>query len=195
KISGYGELTVRPLSGKILSQTTPEKMSWIKREEMFSITGRSRSEQLALAKKYGINEYDNSAGGCLLTDVNFSKRATPLFKKLNFNLFDAELVKLGRHFKTNNGTVVVLGRNRAENRTLCNLKRKEDSFIIPESVKAPSALILFSKKEEDIKITADLMRYFAKGCGEKFLVFCGDNIFESEKILSKNEVERMKIYR
>lgn len=194
KLSGYGELTVRPLSGRILAQTTPEKMGWIKREEMFLITGRSRSEQLVLAKKYGIDEYDNSAGGCLLTDINFSKRASALLQKQNFTGFDAEIVKLGRHFKTQNSTHVILGRNREENKKLCRLKREEDSFITPQSVKAPSALVLFSKKEEDIKTAADLMRYYSKSEDDNFFVFCGDIKKESVKKLSKQEVERMKIY-
>ena len=57
---------LRPLSAKHLPPTDAEKTGLIKRENMGGIKGRSRREQLALAKHYGISEPPNASWGLFI---------------------------------------------------------------------------------------------------------------------------------
>ena len=92
-------LVFRPLSAKILPETLPEKKGLIKREKFLALFGRSRKIQLALARKFKIENFPSPSGGCLLTDLEFSKRLKKLFDKAKkINGKDIELVKIGRHF-------------------------------------------------------------------------------------------------
>ena len=71
-------LIMRPLSAKLLPPTKAELAGQIDREKLLSISGRSRNVQLRLAERYGIRGYSAPAGGCLLTDKNFSAKLIDL---------------------------------------------------------------------------------------------------------------------
>ena len=53
---------------------SPSWMAWLTATMLLDIQGRSRKPQLALAKKWGITNFPNPGGGCLLTDPPFSQR-------------------------------------------------------------------------------------------------------------------------
>ena len=111
-------LVVRPLSGALLPGTIPEEKGWIKREWLYAISGRKRDRQMELAATFGIEEYKTPAGGCLLTDMNFSKRLRFLIgihpRPAREEL---ELLKVGRHFYLD-GCWIIIGRNERENKIL-----------------------------------------------------------------------------
>ncbi len=65
---------VRPLSGRLLPPTVPEKEGLIKREWLLDIQGRSRKRQMQLAEEFGLKEYPSPASGCLLTDIRRRRR-------------------------------------------------------------------------------------------------------------------------
>ena len=69
---------LRPLSAKALPETEMEKSGMVDREKLLGISGRSRKEQMALAKKYGVKYYPTPAGGCILTDSEYSKKLREL---------------------------------------------------------------------------------------------------------------------
>ena len=71
-------LLVRPLSAKLLKPTIPEINGWNDRNKLLSISGRSRTQQIELAKKYNLEDYESPAGGCLLTDKNFANKIIKL---------------------------------------------------------------------------------------------------------------------
>jgi hypothetical protein len=56
---------VRPLSGRLLPPTVPEKEGLIKREWLLDIEGRSRKRQMALAEQFGLadDRLPQSRGG------------------------------------------------------------------------------------------------------------------------------------
>jgi len=117
--SGYDGYILRPLSAKLLPPTVPEEMGWINREHLFSIQGRSRKEQFRLAQTFGVDEYPSPAGGCILTDPSFSKRMKRIISYWqDVELFEVELLKLGRHFIFGKKNWLVVGRNRSENKDL-----------------------------------------------------------------------------
>ncbi len=139
--SGLKDYLLRPLSAKLLEPTIPENKGWVKREKLFDIKGRSRKKQMDLAKKWGIKQYPSPAGGCLLTDPQFSKKLKELLektKKLKKN--DMELLKIGRHFWQNKAKIVI-GRNEIENEKLKQLGSKKDIFIEMQNYTGPAGLI------------------------------------------------------
>src|SRR3989338_289438 len=73
--SGLEGLLLRPLSAQLLEPTLPELLGVVDRQRLLRLAGRSRHEQFALAKARGITEYSTPAGGCLLTEEPFAKKA------------------------------------------------------------------------------------------------------------------------
>jgi len=155
--SGLGRLLLRPLSAKKLPVTIPEERGWVKRELLLDIHGRSRKPQLELAKKYGITDFPSPAGGCLLTDRTFSKRLKDLIElKKDFDIRDIELLKLGRHFRIDKTTKVIVGRNKKENQMLKDLYRKEDVLLEPKGIPGPVVLLTGDKSEKNIQLALDI---------------------------------------
>lgn len=139
--AGLSGLVLRPLSAKVLSPTIPEKEGWIPREKLLAINGRGRREQFNLANKFGINDYPCPSGGCLLTDPQFSKRLRDLMQYGEFGLNDIHLLKIGRHFRLDKKTKLVVGRDQAENELLLNLAREGDYVFVPgDEIAGPTAM-------------------------------------------------------
>lgn len=119
KESGLVGKIVRPLSAALLPKTDPEKDGLIKREDLGMIRGRTRRAQLEMAKKYGIENPPNAGGGCLLTDPVFGIRTKDLFEHVKTpTINDIDLLKVGRHFRLDEHTKLVVGRNKDENETI-----------------------------------------------------------------------------
>lgn len=160
KLTGCGEITVRPLSGKLLPDTTPEKMGWIKREDMFDINGRGRKNQMKMALEYEIHKYENAAGGCLLTDENYSKKVKDLIKHKELSLENIDQLKTGRHFRTINGIKIIIGKNKSENEKLIQTKKEGDLVLYLKEKKSPICILKKDYKEDDIKTAAQIaIRY------------------------------------
>jgi tRNA-specific 2-thiouridylase len=140
--SGLNDLLLRPLSAKLLDITIPEKEEWVDRERLFDISGRSRKRQMALAAEIGFTDYPSPAGGCLLTEKVFSHRLKDLFHhEPNFKVRDVHLLKMGRHFRLNDCTKMVVGRNKGENETLRSMVLPEDDVLTCLNYAGPTALV------------------------------------------------------
>lgn len=130
KLSGHRGLIVRPLSGQNLPATIPETEGWIDRSKLLAITGRGRNEQMRLAEHYGIIDYPSPAGGCLLTDENFSKKLRRLLAlKPAAEASACEILKVGRHFYLADNQLLVVGRNHSENERLQEIATEHDYLI------------------------------------------------------------------
>jgi tRNA-specific 2-thiouridylase len=128
KLSGYRGWIVRPLSAKLLPPTQPEERGWIDREKLLDIQGRGRTRQMELAEKYAIKDYPSPAGGCLLTDISFSRRLKRVMEYQNsLQIHHLNILKLGRHFYLQDNKLLVVGRNQGEN------KRMEEDAL-PEDI-------------------------------------------------------------
>ena len=141
---------LRPLSAKHLPPTDVEKMGLINRENMGDIKGRSRKEQLMLAKHFGISEPPNAAGGCLLTDPSFSKRVKDILDHCDDipTLNDIELLKVGRHLRITHDAKFVVGRNKDENEVIKALLADGDVIMEVKDYVGPTC-ILRSKNYDD----------------------------------------------
>lgn len=133
---------LRPLSAKLFPPTEAERMGWVDREKLLSISGRGRKEQMALAQLNGIADYPCPAGGCLLTSIEFSAKLSDMLvhDPDRLTMRDVALLKLGRHFRVN-GHKVVIGRNEKENNLLKGFLDPGTDLLEPVEVKGPCCLV------------------------------------------------------
>lgn len=144
KNSGYEGYILRPLSAKKLPETIPERRGLVDREQLLDISGRSRKRQIQLAAEFGLKEYPAPAGGCLLTDKNFSKRLKDLFEHQEEpKPADYELLKYGRHFRLNRTTKLIVGRTQSDNENIDKYFDPGRNAII-KLVDYPSPIVLVS---------------------------------------------------
>ncbi|MGB5984649.1 MAG: tRNA 4-thiouridine(8) synthase ThiI [Desulfobacterales bacterium] len=119
KHSGLDGHILRPLSAKRLPETLPEQRGLVDRRRLLDFTGRGRKAQIRLAAEFGIKTYPAPAGGCLLTDKNYSRRLRDLLAQEAQPAVRAlHLLRYGRHFRVDPGTKIIIGRNSEENQTI-----------------------------------------------------------------------------
>ena len=130
KDTGMVGKIVRPLSAALLPKTDPEKDGLIKRKDMGMIRGRTRRKQLEMAKEYGIENPPNAGGGCLLTDPAFGVKTKDLFDHTETpTINDIDLLKVGRHFRVDEQTKMVIGRNKDENEIISSIALPKDILL------------------------------------------------------------------
>ena len=142
KESGLVGKIVRPLSAALLPPTDPEKEGLIKRENLGMIKGRTRKNQLQMAKQYGIENPPNAGGGCLLTDPAFGIKAKDLFEHTETpTINDIDLLKIGRHFRLDEETKFVVGRNKDENEMIKAIALPGDILLEAKDHVGPISII------------------------------------------------------
>jgi tRNA-specific 2-thiouridylase len=142
KNSGYADFIVRPLSARLLPETRPEQEGKVNRSKLLSIQGRGRKIQLQLSRHYGIENYPPPAGGCLLTDPNFSRRLKDLFDHCpDHSIRDIELLKLGRHFRIHADVKLIVGRNETDNAAIQALIQDRDMILHMADSRGPTVLV------------------------------------------------------
>lgn len=157
KNSGYEDFIIRPLSAKLLPETRPEREKKVDREKLLDISGRSRKPQILLAEHYGITEYAQPAGGCLLTDPAYSKRLKELMtNNPDFDKHDIKLLGIGRHFRLATGDKIIVGRDQKDNEKLMSIKRDDDIIIEVADYPSPIVMIPHSKSQESIEIAISI---------------------------------------
>ncbi len=148
-------LVVRPLSGKLLPPTIAEREGLISRELMLEIKGRSRRIQLNLAQQMKISDYTSPSGGCLLTDPGFCRRLADLMRySEKFEERDIDLLKIGRHFRIDDETKIIVGRDEDENKVIEDLAGPKDIMLFVPDTGSPNVLLIGSKKA--LKIAASI---------------------------------------
>lgn len=152
---------VRPLSGRLLPKTEPEQSGLIKREDLGMIKGRSRKMQLQMAKEFGIEDPPNAGGGCLLTDPAFSLRAKDLFHHVETpTTNDIDLLKIGRQFRFDKKTKLVVGRNEDENEIIKSLKLPKDILLEARDHVGPISILRGENLENHLQFAAGItLRY------------------------------------
>ncbi len=142
KHSGTAGLVLRPLSAGHCEPTVPEREGWVDRARLLDIVGRSRKEQIRLAREWDIGDYPCPAGGCLLTDKTFSLKVRDLLEhRAEPDAVDLNLLKVGRHFRLEAGAKVIVARDEPENRRLEALCRGRLAVYIADGFSGPSVAI------------------------------------------------------
>lgn len=173
KKAGLAEKILRPLSAKVLPETEMEKYPrarlLVDRTKLYGVSGRSRKDQIELTKKYEIKYYPSPAGGCILTDKEYSKKLRDLLENIkNPEPSDFELLRIGRHFWEGN-TKIILGRNHEENLALKKIAEKNlsageagDVLIEPKDIPGPTALIRGKRNKETLDSAKKLLLKYTK---------------------------------
>jgi tRNA U34 2-thiouridine synthase MnmA/TrmU len=160
--SGLEGLVVRPLCAKLLAPSKPEEDGLIDREQLLSISGRSRKPQIQLAAEKGITDYACPAGGCLLADKSFSRRLRDLLDNdPEADVDEVRLLKHGRHFRLSNGAKIIVGRDETENDTLERLGRGYGKYQV-EDERGAVALAPAGLEEETKRVVASIAARYSQ---------------------------------
>jgi hypothetical protein len=164
--SGTGERLVRPLCAQNLPATLPEIRGWLERDKLYNFSGRSRKPQMALASKFGFEDYAQPAGGCcFLTDKQYSVKLADLWAtrgKREYDLDDIMLLKVGRHLRPRPNFKIIVGREEGENRFMEGY-RKRFVHMLPTSHTGPLVLLDGEVSPDDIELAARLTARFSQG--------------------------------
>ena len=164
KHSGLKGHIVRPLSAANLPLTIPEKEGLVDRDLLLDISGRGRSRQIKLAENFGITDYPAPAGGCLLTDKNFSNRLRDLFEHQDdCTEEELHLLKHGRHFRLNPDAKLIVGRTEQDNENILKYHNPTaDTVLDLKDYPSPIALVPRTADKDSIHLAAAICTGYSK---------------------------------
>ena len=145
--AGLEDLLLRPLSAKRLRPTRPEREGWVDRDQLYDFCGRSRKGLIALAEEFGFRNIPTPSTGCSLTEKSFAGKVHDLVQvDPSSQRWDFELLNVGRHFRKDEQTKFVVGRNAEENETLNRMWGAPDArsptLLRPENFKGPTVIVV-----------------------------------------------------
>jgi len=164
KHSGHKGYILRPLSARNLPETIPEKEGLVDREQLLDIAGRGRKRQIELARHFGITEYPAPAGGCLLTDKNFSIRLRELFEhQETCSEEELHLLKYGRHFRLNPENKLIVGRTEKDNEQILKYHNPAtDTIIDVKDYSSPIGLVHQPAPDNAVLLAASICTGYSK---------------------------------
>ncbi|MDK1023702.1 MAG: tRNA (5-methylaminomethyl-2-thiouridylate)-methyltransferase [Gammaproteobacteria bacterium] len=164
--SGAEDRLLRPLCAKNLPATLPEREGWVDRGKLFDFSGRGRKPQMALAAKFGFEEYSQPAGGCcFLTDKSYSDKLVDLWRSRGsreYALDDIMLLKVGRHIRPGKNFKLIVSREEGENNYLEGY-RKDFTSLHTISHNGPLALLDGDANDEEIRLAAAIVARYSQG--------------------------------
>ncbi|MBD3669617.1 MAG: tRNA (5-methylaminomethyl-2-thiouridylate)-methyltransferase [Gammaproteobacteria bacterium] len=168
--SGAGDRLLRPLCARYLQETLPEREGWVDRDKLHDFSGRSRKPQFELAKRFGIEEWAQPAGGCcFLTDAAYSSKLSDLWQargERDYELDDIMLLKVGRHLRPRPNFKLIVGREEGENNFLHGYRKQ---FTHIKTVSHGGPLVLIDGQdltEQDLELAARVAARFSQGKNE-----------------------------
>lgn len=160
--AGLDDLLLRPLSARCLPPTRPEREGWVDREALCRFTGRSRKGLIELALRLGIRDIPTPSTGCALTEVPFARKVFDLIQlEAPPSRWDYELLKIGRHYRFDTATKLVVGRRESDNEQLRWMFERPDAaesaLITPQSFPGPTALIVGTISDRVLEFVGGLI--------------------------------------
>ncbi len=189
RLSGVKDLIVRPLSQLLLPDTKPLREGWVEKADLLAMHGRGRSAQHNLAIQLGIVDYPSPAGGCLLTDRNYCLRLKDLMDHHEMNINSLELLSQGRHFRLDETTKLIVGRDEADNLAIDKLILN-GIRLLAKDVLGPVGLITNANPNiQGLKLALEIFLYYHKKGSDSEYIMCqayqdGIAKADSEPILS-----------
>jgi tRNA-uridine 2-sulfurtransferase len=174
--SGTKSILLRPLCAQLMRETEAETEGWVDRSKLLRMSGRSRSPQIALAKKMGITDFPTPAGGCILADPVLSQRIAQLYsfdsvlKSATITVPDIRVLLVGRQFILPGGGWLIVGRDEKDNIRLEKLAQAEDAVLLMEEWAGPLAVLKKAgsqypdkeRLERDLALAASLIVRYGK---------------------------------
>jgi len=185
------DLIVRPLCAKLLEPTRPEIEGWIDREKLEDINGRSRNRQLKMVDELGLVDVEPPAGGCLLTEIQFSERIRDFVAHDSMEIDDINTLKAGRHLRLPDGAKLIIGRNQLDNDNL--MKTNSQKYLKARTIGASGPFCLFQTNAStlDKKLAANIIVTYAKTDKNKsYTVDFGDFKEDGIKFDTKEELQK-----
>lgn len=164
---------LRPLSAKLLPPTIVEEEGRVDREKLLGLSGRTRRPQIELARKFGINEFMQPAGGCcFLTDKAYSRKLRDLLGHMEegseLDMESVYTLGVGRHFRLSENLKIIVGRDETENNFL-DYYRKSGWSAHAADFKGPTVIVQGELNENDFAPIAALVARYCKGREEPSL--------------------------
>lgn len=120
---------LRPLTAKNLPPTKAEIDGVIDREKLYGFYGRGRTNQLELAKEFGITTIPSPAGGCSLTVAETASAFYPILERVpSPTNEDYSLARAGRQYWYGDYWLI-LGRNAKDNECLKQYAKPQDYLL------------------------------------------------------------------
>ncbi|NFG25039.1 DUF814 domain-containing protein [Clostridium botulinum] len=197
KESGYSDKILRPLCAQNLDPTQMEIDGLVDREKLLKISGRSRAIQMELAENWGIKDYPSPAGGCKLTEPNYSIRLRELVnRKSDVTQREIDLLKYGRHFITPNNVKIIVSRTADEGEAFKKLLIKEDLVFLTSKFNGAMVIIPDGNNptEEDLTLACRFAVRYSKGKDEESVeVKYGNVSTEFNKFKNVNSVTQEEL--
>jgi hypothetical protein len=163
-LSGRPGQVLRPLSALRLKETLAEREGKVDRARLLNLEGRSRRRQFELAALWGIVDYPNPAGGCLLTDPGYSRRLKDLLEHgPDAGPHELELLKIGRQFRLREGVKAAVGKKLEHNLALTALRAPGDLLLRTVGVPGPVAVVSGAANDADIALAAGICARYSDG--------------------------------
>ncbi|SHK64601.1 tRNA U34 2-thiouridine synthase MnmA/TrmU, contains the PP-loop ATPase domain [Clostridium cavendishii DSM 21758] len=164
KESGFSDKILRPLCAKNLKPTDMEISGLIDREKLLNITGRGRQVQMKLADEWGIKDYPSPAGGCKLTEPNYSLRLRDLVDHQEIiDASELDMLKLGRHFRNSEKCKIIVARTGEESELMKKYLNEEDILFIPTNYTGALVIVRGDYEEDDLILAARIAARYSKG--------------------------------
>ena len=164
--SGIQDRLLRPLCAKNLPETLPEREGWVNRSQLYDFHGRSRKPQMALAQKFGFEDYAQPAGGCcFLTDEQYSVKLSDMWQsrgEKRYELDDIMLLKVGRHVRPKANFKLIIAREAGETKFMRGYRKQYPSLVIT-SHGGPWTLIDGELSEDDLMLSAQIAARYSQG--------------------------------
>ncbi len=165
--SGIGKKILRPLCAKNLIPTEMEENGLIDREKLLDIQGRTRKVQMELAEAWGIIDYPSPAGGCKLTEPNYSVRLKELLShKPDPEERELNMLKVGRHFRVTPNSKIISTRTQDEGEIIKGLIGNDDTILLVEDFNGSMVVIVGEATKEVIAIAAKIAIRYSKAKDE-----------------------------
>jgi len=160
--SGFPDSILRPLSAKLLPPIPLQVEGRINTDDLCALSGRGRQPQMELATDLGVREFPTPAGGCLLTDPNYSRRLKRLYETVeNPTLRRFDLLKVGRHVRLSEKTTLVAGRDEEENETIEELATSDDALLRVIGFEGPTGLVPDPVEDDDLRLAASVVARYS----------------------------------
>ena len=145
--SGLEGRLLRPLSARLLPPTIVEQEGLVEREKLYGFSGRGRRDLIMLAEALGVPHAGSPSTGCALTEPLFAPRVRDLLQFCpHATRWHFELLNHGRHFRFDEQTKIVLGRNADENAALTVFATRNDAAEVavlrPQGFRGGDALVV-----------------------------------------------------
>lgn len=160
--SGLEDLLLRPLSAQRLPATLPERQGLVDRDQLMSFSGRSRKGMIALARRLQFPEIPSPSTGCALTEVGFGRKVFDLIEWDPVSQrWDFELLRIGRHYRLDATTKIIVGRNAQDNARLCDAFLRHNTnratLLEPMGFAAPAVMVIGNSDRPSIDAAIGLM--------------------------------------